>query len=51
MLFQSGNQLPLLMFYKNEMVTLKYLILQYIGWKKNQYIYIEKCQVGINVVF
>jgi hypothetical protein len=36
------------MIYKNKMVTLKNLILKYIGMKN---ILKRKCHVGINVVF
>jgi hypothetical protein len=38
------------MIYKNKMVTLKNLILKYIGMK-NINILKRKCHVGINVVF
>jgi hypothetical protein len=48
LLYLSGNHLPLLMIYKNKMVTLKNLILKYIGMKN---ILKRKCHVGINVVF
>ena len=37
LLYFSGNHLPLVMIYKNKMVTLKNLILRYIGMT-NQYI-------------
>ena len=48
LLYLSANQLPLLMIYKNKMVTLKNLILKYIGMKN---ILKRKCHVAINVVF
>ena len=50
MFYSSGNHLCLVMIYKNKMVTLKNLILKYIGIK---YINIlkRKCHVEINVVF
>jgi hypothetical protein len=38
------------MIYKNKMVTLKNLILKYIGMK-NMNILKRRCNVGINVVF
>jgi hypothetical protein len=46
----SGNRLPLVMIYKYKMVTLKNLILKYIGMT-NINILKRKCHVGINVVF
>ena len=49
LLYLSGNHLPLVMIYKNKMVTLKNLILKYIGMK-NINILKRKCHVGINVV-
>jgi hypothetical protein len=48
LLYLSGNHLSPLMIYKNKMVTLKNLILKYIGMKN---ILKRKCHVGINVVF
>ena len=50
MRYLSGKHLPLLMFYKNNIVTLKNLILKYIGME-NINIWKRMCQVGINVVF
>ena len=50
LLYSSGNHLSLVMIYKNKMVTLKNLILKYIGMK-NINILKRKCHVGINVVF
>jgi hypothetical protein len=46
----SGNHLPLLVIYKNKMVALKNLTLNYIGMQ-NINILKRKCHVGINVVF
>ena len=45
LLYLSGNHLPLLMICKNKMVTLKNLILKYIG-VKNINILKRKCHVG-----
>ena len=50
LLYLSGNHLPLVMIYKNKLVTLKNLILKYIGII-NINILKRKCHVGINVVF
>ena len=50
LLYSSGNHLSLVMIYKNKMVTLKNLILKYIGMK-NINILKRECHVGINVVF
>ena len=50
LLYSSGNHLSLVMIYKNKMVTLKNLILKYIGMN-NINILKRKCHVGINVVF
>ena len=50
LLYFSGNHLPLVMIYKNKLVTLKNLILKYIGMT-NINILKRKCNVGINVVF
>jgi len=50
LLYLSGNHLPLLMIYKNKIVTLKNLLLKYIGMK-NIIILKRNCHVGINVVF
>ena len=53
LLYLSGNYLPLVMIYKNELVTLKNLILKYIHdiGMTNINILKRKCHVGINVVF
>jgi hypothetical protein len=48
--YSSGNHWCLVMIYKNKMVTLKNLILTYIGMK-NIIILKRKCHVEINVVF
>ena len=50
LLYSSGNHLSLVMIYKNKMVTLKNLILKYIGMN-NINILKRKCHVGINIVF
>ena len=50
LLYLSRNHLPLLLIYKNKMVTSKNLILKYIG-VKNINILKRKCHVGINVAF
>jgi hypothetical protein len=50
LLYFSGNHLPLVMIYEYKMVTLKNLILKYIGMK-NINILKRKWHVGINVVF
>ena len=50
LLYLSGIHLPLVMIYKNKLVTLKNLILKYIGMT-NINILKRKCHVGINVVF
>ena len=50
LLYLSGNHLPLLMIYKNKMVTPKNLILQYIGMTNINTLK-RNCHVGINVVF
>jgi hypothetical protein len=59
LLYLSGNHLPLVMIYKNKMVTLKNLILKYIGMKNiNIHLWIEKevscsnkCNVFIETVW
>ena len=48
--YSSGSHWCLVMIYKNKMVTLKNLILTYIGMK-NIIILKRKCHVEINVVF
>ena len=50
LLYLSGNHLPLVMIYKNKLVTLKNLILKYIGMTHIN-ILKRNCHVGINVVF
>ena len=50
LLYLSGIHLPLVMIYKNKLVTLKNLILKYIGMT-NINILKRKGHVGINVVF
>ena len=50
LLYLSGNHLPLVMIYKNKMVTLKNLILKYIGMKNINIILKRKCHLQINVV-
>ena len=47
LLYLSGNHLPLVMIYKNKLVTLKNLILKYIGME-NINILKRNCHVGIN---